>query len=469
MKFFLLLILFSMAVVSQADHSLNESIHMVETEQVNRKLMTVKFKDIEGHQSSIFARNSFWKFLSRNSADLTPLFVNVHEGNVKTLYEKNLLTYRMVKFQNELDKGNAIETLKMLNSDPYVEFAFFEPFMEDAVLETRETKANISYLQETPDFESMQNHLNAAPDGINARYGWELPGGAGGNVRIIDIESGFIRNHEDLGEPFWVGPDSDKQTDHGLAVLGELTAKRDGKGVTGIVYDAKFGFIARTSNNDAPYPTDEYHANIARVIEQALTQLEAGDLLVLEMHSAGPTNNFIPVEYWKPIYDILLVAKERGILCAAAAGNGYQDLDDAAFEGAFDLNVRNSDCVIVGAATNSPDGETRTRASFSNYGSRVDAFGYGRNVVTTGYGDLFNGGDRTTMYTKRFSGTSSATPIVGGAMASLSSWAQQNDGLISPSQMREALRETGTPQEGDVSQRIGNLPDIKALHEFFVK
>lgn len=54
---------------------------------------------------------------------------------------------------------------------------------------------------------------------------------------------------------------------------------------------------------------------------------------------------------------------------------------------------------------------------FSNYGSRIDAFGYGESIITTGYGNLIaaNG----SKYTGVFAGTSSATPIVAGVVTML--------------------------------------------------
>jgi serine protease len=43
-----------------------------------------------------------------------------------------------------------------------------------------------------------QTYMNAAPDGINARYGWTFPGGDGAGVSVVDVEQGFNFNHEDL-------------------------------------------------------------------------------------------------------------------------------------------------------------------------------------------------------------------------------------------------------------------------------
>ena len=61
-------------------------------------------------------------------------------------------------------------------------------------------------------------------------------------------------------------------------------------------------------------------------------------------------------------------------------------------------------------------GADRSRLDFSNYGALVDAQGWGREVTTTGYGDLQGGSIEDLWYTDQFSGTSSASPIVVGAL-----------------------------------------------------
>lgn len=43
-----------------------------------------------------------------------------------------------------------------------------------------------------------QGYLNAAPQGINARYAWGFAGGDGAGVNIVDVEQGWNLNHEDL-------------------------------------------------------------------------------------------------------------------------------------------------------------------------------------------------------------------------------------------------------------------------------
>jgi hypothetical protein len=128
---------------------------------------------------------------------------------------------------------------------------------------------------------------------------------------------------------------------------------------------------------------------------------------------------------------------------------------------------------VVGAGAPPPGthgrnhGPDRSRLDFSNYGSIVDAQGWGREVTTCAYGDLQGGTHEDEWYTDQFSGTSSASPIVVGALACLQGVARANGQLLTPANARAHLRATGSPQQASpaapVTQRIGNRPDVRAL------
>jgi subtilisin family serine protease len=158
------------------------------------------------------------------------------------------------------------------------------------------------------------------------------------------------------------------------------------------------------------------------------------------------------------VFDAVRNATMAGKHVIAAAGNGTQNLDNAAFNNAFNRTVRDSGSIIVGAT----NAGTLARASFSNYGSIVDANGWGFNVTTTGYTDLFFGNsDPRQKYTAVFSGTSSATPIVTSASAATISAAKQQLGrVISVSELRALLRAHGTDVPGGL---IGRRPDLVRL------
>lgn len=97
-----------------------------------------------------------------------------------------------------------------------------------------------------------------------------------------------------------------------------------------------------------------------------------------------------------------------------------------------------------------------------------DAQGWGWEVTSTGYGDLQGGSDRNRFYTDTFSGTSSASPIIVGALACTQGVLKaKNMPLMTSARGGELLRATGSPQQAapsrPVSQRIGNRPNLREL------
>ena len=115
-------------------------------------------------------------------------------------------------------------------------------------------------------------------------------------------------------------------------------------------------------------------------------------------------------------------------------------------------------------------GVPRSRAWFSNYGKIVNVQGWGDHVTTLGYGDA-QGGSQNKWYTHRFSGTSSASPIVTGAVACLQGIAMHSGVPFTPAEIRQLLISTGTPQADDPvrpkTEHIGPLPNLeKAIDNF---
>jgi subtilisin family serine protease len=169
----------------------------------------------------------------------------------------------------------------------------------------------------------------------------------------------------------------------------------------------------------------------------------------------------VPVELYGDIFDAIHAATARGVIVIEAAGNGGEDLDHRAYQRAFDRKHRDSGAIMVGAGGPPREGYVdRARLDFSNYGGRVDLQGWGRLVATLDYGDLQTCAGADRHYTGRFSGTSSASPIVAGAAVILEGIARQRGRVLGPAELRALLRRTGTPQTGKVSQAIGPRPDL---------
>jgi len=191
------------------------------------------------------------------------------------------------------------------------------------------------------------------------------------------------------------------------------------------------------------------------------------------------------MEWWPDDFAAIRYAVNRGVCVIEAAGNGGENLDDPAYntpDPAFPADWRNpfnraqrdSGAVIVGAGapppgTNGRDhGPDRSRLGFSNYGAAVDVQGWGREVVTTGYGDLQGGINSNLHYTAQFSGTSSASPIVVGALGCVQGVLRANRRVpLTPARARDLFRSTGSPQQDAPgrprTQRIGSRPNLRHL------
>jgi hypothetical protein len=335
-------------------------------------------------------------------------------------------------------------------------------------------------LADDTDFlESFQGYLNAAPLGLDARYAWTLEGGRGENVRICDIEYSWNLTHNDL-----VGaasnlfiyvkgvnplPDqtiNEASWNHGTAVIGEVIAADDGKGITGIANRAQLGLINPLTNGSTP--------DVAGAINRAAAAMDAGDVILLEQQSVlGPHfdplsgRGLAPIEIEPDIFTAIKAATTKGIIVVESAGNGAENLDDAAYAGKFDRTKRDSGAILVGAGL--PEGgiygpgPDRTRTAESNYGSAVDVQGWGRYITTTGYGDLRRELGENNWYTIDFGATSGAASMVAGAVAVLESIVKaKGQPVLSPTALRQLLRATGTPQAGDTGKRIGPRPNLRA-------
>ena len=341
----------------------------------------------------------------------------------------------------------------------------------------------------TPNFTNRQLYLNPAPVGVDAPYAWQFPGGRGASVNVIDLEWGWQFTHEDLlvNQGGVLAGNNSPSNNHGTAVLGEISGDVNNYGITGISPDARVSAVSFTT-----LPT-------ARAIRIAADRLQRGDIMLLEVHRAGPRHNFqarsdqlgyIAVEWWPDDYAAIRYAVSRGVLVVEAAGNGAENFDDPLYDvrpPGFPTTWRNpfnpanlsSFAVVVGAGAPPPGthgrnhGPDRSRLGFSNYGRRVDCQGWGREVTTTGYGDLQGGTDRNQWYTDMFSGTSSASPIIVGALACTQGFLRARGlPLLTPASAIQLLRTTGSPQMDAPTrprtQRIGNRPNLRQMFGRFI-
>src|SRR5439155_683499 len=239
--------------------------------------------------------------------------------------------------------------------------------------------------------------------------------------------------------------------DHGTAVLGEVIADNDAKGVTGISWGAGVGL--------APTLTMRLGYNPANAIMLAVADGSAGDVILIENQTpvcGGECGKDQvgcgPLEAISPVFAAIQTAVANRITVVETAGNGGVNLDQAACHRLFDRTFRDSGAILVGAG-GAPGSRDRQRLSYSCYGDRLDVQGWGEAIVTTGIGDLYKNPDdqanRNFWYTREFGGTSGAGPIVAGAAINLQGIALNRFGVpLNPVQIRGVLVQTGSPQQG---------------------
>ena len=319
----------------------------------------------------------------------------------------------------------------------------------------------------TPDFSSMQQYRGSTR-GVGADDVKSIPGADGSGISIVDIEYQWVLDHEDLDLPPTASIDSatidnpypQNEGNHGTAVLGELGAKDNGYGVTGL----SPGAVLKV----APQMTIEFGFRTERAVSLATSASSPGDVILMENQTcvcnigcpyAGSQEGLGPSEWYRPVYDAIEIATARGIIVVAAAGNGSVDLDQNSCNNRFNLNVYDSGAIIVGAGRSTD----RSPHSYSSYGSRVDVHAWGDGIVTTGYGSLFDPGDIRQRYMQSFGGTSGASPMVASAVAIIQGILKaRGQPPMKPRDVRSLLVTTGTPQGGGTGRHIGPRPNLVA-------
>jgi len=415
--------------------------------------------------TTFFSTQGYWTRVHKISREeLTRLRKNTEKNLGKKIPDPNTEFYFHLYDAHQLTFAKSL--LKMVNGVEKV------------------TQVPIPFNTVAPNYQPQEHYISSTTSGIEAELFWTTYNNRGAGIKVCDIEYGFNANHIDLPIVTVVGgtpqdPFGGTSVDHGTAVLGEIASINDSVGTVGIAADCELFFAGA-------YVDSTY--DLSAAITNAISVLNAGDVILLEQQIVGPQYSgvgqfgLVPVEWYEPYFNAIQLAIGQDIIVVEAAGNGEQDLDHPDYSNGNDghfpfLFGNESGAIIVGAGAVSDSiggGDVaRSRLWFSNYGYAVDVQGNGQAVTTTGYGGLFSADGPNANYTATFGGTSSASPIVTGAVVLLQSLYKDTTGnIITPAQMLELLQLTGKPQQSgtyDASMIIGPLPNVmKAFFQLFV-
>ncbi|EPC8406928.1 peptidase [Bacillus thuringiensis] len=394
----------------------------------------------------------------------TRLFTSVSPEQIQNLEVKapnhvstSLLNYYILQNQN----SGYEEIVDKLKASSLIEDAYMKK--QEKIMPPEVQSSSVALNPNNNPRFKKQGYLEAAPYGINAPFAWGIQGGNGNGITFVDMEYGWLLNHEDLlhqNIELMSGRNINQHVGHGTSVLGIVSSEDNEVGNIGIAPKAKAKVISQIRDNG------QY--NTADAILSAVNELEAGDVLLLEAQASfdGYGDKYLPVEVQPDIFDAIRAGTDKGIVIIEAGANGWNDLDqfkDRKGKQVLNRNskdFKDSGAIMVGAGSSSFPHE---RMWFSNYGSRIDVYGWGENVDTT---TAEQSRSAVNLYTSSFSGTSSASPIIAGAATLVQSIAKENLGQpYRPSELRAILsnQSTGTKSKDPYADKIGVLPDLKSI------
>lgn len=394
----------------------------------------------------------------------TRLFTSVSPEQIQNLEVKapnhvstSLLNYYILQNQN----SGYEEIVDKLKASSLIEDAYMKK--QEKIMPPEVQSSSVALNPNNNPRFKKQGYLEAAPYGINAPFAWGIQGGNGNGITFVDMEYGWLLNHEDLlhqNIELMSGRNINQHVGHGTSVLGIVSSEDNEVWNIGIAPKAKAKVISQIRDNG------QY--NTADAILSAVNQLEAGDVLLLEAQASfdGYGDKYLPVEVQPDIFDAIRAGTDKGIVIIEAGANGWNDLDqfkDRKGKQVLNRNskdFKDSGAIMVGAGSSSFPHE---RMWFSNYGSRIDVYGWGENVDTT---TAEQSRSAVNLYTSSFSGTSSASPIIAGAATLVQSIAKENLGQpYRPSELRAILsnQSTGTKSKDPYADKIGVLPDLKSI------
>jgi hypothetical protein len=212
------------------------------------------------------------------------------------------------------------------------------------------------------------------------------------------------------------------------------------------------------------------------MVMKASTLLSLGDVMLVEAQFSdfldGP-DTLVPVETEPFVFEAIRVATEKGVIVIEPAGNGasnldnYRDINGEAVLNDLMPGFKDSGAIIVGAGVHEPPHPLDIHSSsFSNFGRRVDCYGWDTHVVTTG--SVTDPGDQDGYTNGPYAtGTSAAAAMIAGVCLLVQNLQQLMTpislppGKLGPFDMRRLLRDC---RNGIASpDPIGCMPNFEKI------
>ncbi|CAE6452005.1 unnamed protein product [Rhizoctonia solani] len=234
-------------------------------------------------------------------------------------------------------------------------------------------------------------------------------GANGEGVDIYGLDTGILTTHTcfggraSWGATFGGYPDSDGNG-HGTHTAGTAAGKGFGLATASKVIAVK------VCSDAGECASSDIAAGVQFVVQQAAS---SGRPSIATMSLGGPADPAID--------SAVSAAITRGIHFTVAAGNDNHDASE------------DSPAHVAAANTIAAVDSTNRKASFSNFGSVVDVWALGVNVLSAWIG--------SNTATNTISGTSMATPQVAGILAVVLG----NEGQMKPAELSAALVKNAKP------------------------
>ncbi|MCW2487916.1 S8 family serine peptidase [Candidatus Symbiopectobacterium sp. NZEC127] len=292
----------------------------------------------------------------------------------------------------------------------------------------------------TPNFTSRQGYLDPG-QGMNVRAAWAR-NVSGQTIGVHVSDFGVENQHEDLVGSIRVFTNRTGDREHGTATMGAIRANNNNFGVTGIAFNCTANF----------YDTDVSNLDLI------IANFRPGDIVAVNNQIGVAQGILVPMVHSVAFWNRINTLVRSGAVVVFAGGNGGHNLRQLS-----QFNDLGDSGGIMAGACSSSNGQ---RLPFSNFNLYLSANSWGENVTTTGYGGLQNPPPvPLRAYTGTYSGTSSATPLLTGAMALIQSYARATYRVVLSSRdMLQVIERSGSRQAQ--GQGIGVRPNVnEALRE----